>query len=441
MTYRLRFALLIYRLLWWLVLPLVLFYLRRRAKRDPAYGEHMEERWGHGQTLENSVWVHAVSLGEMRSAAPLVRALLDRGEKVVTTHITPAGRHAAEKLFPEAIANGTLIARYLPFELGPAYCRFLKATRPKLALVLEVEIWPVMIAEAQRAKIPLYLVNSQIPSKSFPRARRLAHFIGHPVAAVTGVLAKSEHHVDRFLKLGATNVLAAGELRFDQPIPKLLLSAAAQLRPKIHRPVVAVASVVEGEDELYLETYRLLQKRFRENGQTPPLFIHIPRAPERFKIAGDFLASQGQALIRRSESFTADLAATKIDINETDVLVGDSIGEMYFYLALSDVAVVGGGFLPSGAHNIIEPLALKKPVLTGPNIWTIEYPANEALEAGVLRLCDDPTDLANEIESILSQPDDFTLKADAFFAAHAGATERIMKHIDPILSTNKNLSP
>jgi 3-deoxy-D-manno-octulosonic-acid transferase len=219
MTRRLRLAVVLYRALWWAALPLALLYFHRRASRDPAYGAHMNERWGRGPTLEGAVWVHAVSLGEMRSATPLVHALLDRGERVLTTHLTPAGRREAERSFATEIAEGRLLARYLPFELGPAFRRFLAATRPKLALVLEVEFWPVMIAEAARAGVPLYLANSQVPGKSVARARLLARLIGHPVAGTAGVFAKSERQADRFRALGAPNVRVAGELRFDQPIP------------------------------------------------------------------------------------------------------------------------------------------------------------------------------------------------------------------------------
>ena len=437
MTLRLRLALVLYRALWWAALPLALLYLRARARRDPGYGRHMEERWGRGPTLEGAVWVHAVSLGEMRSAAPLVRALLERGERVVTTHLTPAGRRAAEAGFGPEIAGGRLVARYLPFETGPAWRRFLAATRPKLGLALEVEIWPLMIAEAARARVPFYLANSQIPGRSYPRARTLARWLGHPVAGVAGVFAKSERQAERFRALGAPNIRVTGELRFDQTVPPALLAAAAALRPRLARPVVAVASVVEGEDGLYLEAYRQLQAAFRARGAAAPLFVHVPRAPERFSAAGDFLEAEGQRVVRRSLALDEGLgAADPGALAEADILLGDSMGEMYFYLALADLAVVGGGFLPSGAHNVIEPLALRKPVLSGPTIWTIEYPGEEAVAAGVLKLCASPAELAGEIERLLSDPAAMAAiaaKAEAFFAAHAGATARTMAALVPLL--------
>lgn len=440
MTLRLRLALLLYRALWWAALPLALLYLRARARRDPAYGRHLEERWGRGPTLPGAVWVHAVSLGEMRSATPLVRALLDRGERVVTTHLTPAGRRAAEAAFGPEIDAGRLVARYLPFETARAWRRFLAATRPKLGLALEVEIWPLMIAEAARAGVPFYLANSQVPGRSFPRARALARVLGHPVAGVAGVFAKSEPQAARFRALGAPNVRVTGEFRFDQPVPAALLAAAAALRRNLTRPVVTVASVVEGEDGLYLDSYCQLQAAFRARGEALPLFVHVPRAPERFTVAGDFLEAEGQRVVRRSQVLDRGLAAADPEaLAKADILLGDSMGEMYFYLALADLAVVGGGFLPSGAHNVIEPLALRKPVLSGPTIWTIEYPGEEAAASGVLKLCAAPAELATEIERLLSDRTAMAIiaaKAEGFFAEHSGATARTMAALAPLLDAS-----
>ncbi len=429
MAYALALAL--YRLLWLLALPLVLGYFWLRGRRDPAYTRHLAERFGYGPSLAGAVWVHAVSLGEMRSAAPLVRALLDRGERVVTTHLTPAGRRAAEMAFAADIAAGRMVVRYLPLELGWAYRRFLRQ-RPKLALVMEIEVWPVMIAEAAWAGVPLVLTNSQYPARSFARDRWLARWIGHPVARVAAVLAKSETHAARFRDLGARVVEVCGELRFDQPVAPHLLAAAAALRPAIAgRKVVALASVVEGEDRLYLGAIRALQQAAQ--GQ-PPLVVYVPRAPERFDLVAEVLSRDGQRLLRRSLALNAGLAADPAqDLRQTDILLGDSLGEMYFYLALADLVVVGGGFLPSGAHNVIEPLALAKPVLTGPQVWSIEYPGVEAVAAGALEICATPEVLGDRLAALLGDTAALAAKAakgQAFFAGCSGATGRTLAALE-----------
>lgn len=429
-----RLLLMIYRVLWYGAVPLVVVYFWLRGRRDPAYRRHLGERFGFGPTLEGAVWVHAVSLGEMRSAVPLVRAMLDRGERVVTTHLTPAGRRAAASAFGAEIAAGQMVARYLPLELGPAFRRFLLC-RPKLALAMEIEVWPVMIAEAARAGVPLLLANSQYPERSFRRDLSMARWLGHPVGQVAGVLAKSDTHAARFRALGAKDVQVCGELRFDQPIAPHLLTAAAALRPGLGaRPVVALASVVEGEDDLYLGVIRLVQAA--QSGQALPLFVYVPRAPERFGPVAAFLAKAGQRVVARSVVLGPDLRGLAADIVGADILLGDSLGEMYFYLALADLVVVGGGFLPSGAHNVIEPLALAKPVLTGPEVWSIEYPGREAATAGAMEVCPSPEALAKRIIELLAQPDNLAAMAGrgtAFFVAHSGAIRRSMAALQPWL--------
>lgn len=439
---RLRLALGVYRLAWYAALPLVLVYLLWRGRRDPAYRRHWRERFGAGQSMAGAVWVHAVSLGETRSAVPLIRALLERGERVVTTHLTPAGRRAATDAFGPEIAEGRLVARYMPMETAAAWRRLFREGTPKLGLLLEIEIWPIMIAEAARAGVPLFLINSQIPERSMPRARRLARLLGHPVTGVTGVLAKSERQAARFRELGAADVRVCGELRFDQPVPTHNTTAARDLRSAAGlapRGVITLASVVEGEDDQYIAAMRSVAERARASGRDAPLFVYVPRAPERFAETGERLAAAGLRVARRSGHFGDDLSArdgTTDAIRDADVLLGDSMGEMYFYLALADLVVVGGGFVSKGAHNIIEPLALRRPVLVGPHVWTIEYPGREAEAAGVMEICPTPDALAERLSALIGDRaalGAITARTADFFGAHAGATTRTLTALAPHL--------
>ena len=434
----LRLALLAYRAGWYAAMPFVAGYLWRRGRRDPAYARHWGERLGGGPGMAGAVWVHAVSLGEMRSAVPLVRALLDRGERVVTTHLTPAGRAAAQAAFGPEIAAGRVQVRYLPVETGAAWQRLWRKGRPRLGLVLEIEIWPVMIAEAARAGVPLWLVNSQVPARSLPRARRLARLVGHPVAAVSGVLAKSERHAARFRELGAPDVRVCGELRFDQPIPQEQLDAAAALAPTLKgRGVVTVASVVAGEDDIYLAALA----RMRAAMPAPPLAVYVPRAPERFDETAARLADGGLRVLRRSDWLDGALAGDGAALAEADVLLGDSMGEMWFYLALAQVVVVGGGFVEKGAHNVIEPLALARPVLVGPHVWTIEYPGVEAETAGVMEICTDAAALGDRLAALLADPAAIAAaraRAAAFHGDHSGATARSLAALAPILDGDRD---
>jgi 3-deoxy-D-manno-octulosonic-acid transferase len=436
---RLWFFLRFWSLLWHLGLPLLLVYLWKRGRKDPLYQQHLAERFGcYPQHLPGSVWVHAVSLGELRSAVPLIRALLDRGETVVTTHFTPAGRREAEKVFAADIAVGQLASVWVPFETSWAYAGLFRSFRPKVGLVMEIEIWPRMIFAAKRAGVPLYMCNAQYPAKSMARDAKfvLRHkFMQH----YAGAFVKSELQAQRFAGVGVRNISVTGELRFDQPVAPHLVEAAKALRPILAggRPVITFASAVEGEDDLYLDaiTAALIHP-------SRPFVVYVPRKPERFDEVAAMIAARSLRFIRRSSSLEPTLSASHLHFplggrgdggdrsaraHPPDILLGDSLGEMYFYIALADRVVTGGGFTPHGAHNIIEPLALKRPVIVGPEIHTIEYPAVEAIDAGVcLRV-----ETAEALTKALTDwrgPEPEAIQA--FFTAHSGATQKTLAALD-----------
>ncbi len=410
-------------LLWHIGLPVVLAYLWKRGRKDPLYARHIGERFGrYPAGLPGSLWIHAVSLGELRSAVPLIRGLLDRGETVVTTHFTPAGRREAERVFAEEIAAGRLMPVWVPVETSSAYKRFFKTFRPRLGLVMEIEIWPRMIFAARAAGVPLYMCNAQYPTDSMVRDAR---FGIRPalMRGFSGAFVKSELQARRFASVGVRNIAVTGELRFDQPIPAAQLAAAAAVRPTLGpRRVIAFASVTEPEEALFLAAARELLSR-----RTPPIILFIPRAPERFGAVAQAMTEKGVLFARRSQRLDGRLAP--LSQAPMDVLLGDSLGEMYFYLALADRVVVGGGFQPKGSHNIIEPLALRKPVLVGPHVQTIEYPAVEAIAAGVCQ----QTSADRLVQDVLTWPDPSPETIAAFMAAHSGATARTLAAIAPLL--------
>ena len=434
---RLRLALVLYRALWWVGLPAALLYLRHRGRKDADYSRHLSERFGRHAPMPGRppVWIHAVSLGEMRSAAPLVRAFLDRGDAVVLTHFTPAGRREAEKVLAAEIGAGQVRSVWVPFELGFAWRRFFRAFRPRLGLVMEIEIWPEMIMQARKARVPLFMCNAQYPSKSFARDTRRLGLRAELMQGFAGAFVKSDLQRDRFAAVGVAPIAVTGETRFDQPIAPALLAAAPPVRATLaggDRPVVTLASVVEGEDDLYLDAIARALAAHDAAGRPRPFFVYVPRAPERFDASADLMAARGLNFLRRSNVLSRDLALTRA--GPADILLGDSLGEMYFYLALADRVVVGGGFTPHGAHNIIEPLALRKPVIVGPDIHTIEYPAVEAIAAGVCLHVQDRAalDAALAPEAAFAPAE---AQIAAFFAAHAGATERTLAALPAMLAS------
>ncbi|MFE3837300.1 3-deoxy-D-manno-octulosonic acid transferase [Pseudogemmobacter sonorensis] len=427
--------LLAWRLLWFVFLPVVVLYLWRRGRRDPDYTAHLGERFGfYRRPLpQGGLWFHAVSLGEIRSATGLIRLALARGEKVVVTHFTPAGRRESARLFAPEIASGQLAAVWVPFDMHWCYRRFFRACAPRIGLTLEVEIWPAMIFAARRAGIPLYMCNAQYGTRPLARDSRGLRLRQRVIRGFAGAFVKSPLQAARFASVGLTNVTVTGELRFDQPVPPAQPEAAARLRPLLApgREVITIASGVEGEEALYLGVIRDLIAAAGREGRVAPLIVYVPRAPERFDAVAAGLRAAGLGVLRRSAALGPDLVPKgALPEAAPDVFLGDSLGEMFFYLALSDRVVVGSGFIPRGAHNIIEPLMMMKPVLTGPHVWPIEFPFAEAEAAGIAFSLPD----AAALTRALCQPmPDLTARIEAFLAGHRGASARTLAAIDAVV--------
>lgn len=402
--------------------PLIWRYFRRRADADAAYGAHLEERRGEGAPFDADIWVHAVSLGEMKSAEPLVAMCLDAGCRVLTTHATPAGRRAAEDAFAGAIEAGQMAVRYAPVDLASFWNSFFQRYLPRVGLVMEMEFWPAMIEASRHAECVICLTNSQVPGKSFARARRMARMLGHPIARAATVFAKSEPMAERFRMLGAQDVRVMGETRFDIAPPSGQVDAGAALADG--RPVLTLASVVAGEEEIYL---RLALDLLAD--PIPPRIIWVPRAPELFDATVARLRAAGLHAVRRSEFYGDDLKPVA-SMDDVQVLVGNSLGEMFFYLSPANAVIVGGGFVEKGAHNVIEPLSLGKPVLTGPHVWTIEFPGVEAAAAGVLTVVAHPEELHDAVRRAMTEGGP---AAKAFHGENAGASRRIFKAVKQIL--------
>lgn len=420
----LRTFLRLWSVLWHVGLPLVLAYLWVRSRKDPLYLRHLPERFGrYGRDMPGAVWIHAVSLGEVRSAIPLARALLDRGERVVMTHITPAGRLEASRVLAADIAGGRAASVWLPFETSWAYRGFFRSFEPRAGLVMEVEHWPRMVLAAEARGIPLFPCNAQYPLRSYDRDRTARRWRWELMRHYAGAFVKSELQAERFRATGLAPVVVTGETRFDQPVPERLLTAGKAIRQWLapDRLAVTFASVVEGEDETYVAAIKALWNDADARRAPRPAILYVPRRPERFDTTADALERAGIAFVRRSRALGAGLEPL-VPPPAASVLLCDSLGEMYAFLSAADRVVVGGGFTPEGAHNIIEPLAVGRPVITGPVTWPIEYPFAEAEAAGVARSVESAADLAEALVNFAPQP----AEMERFFAEHTGAVARTL---------------
>jgi 3-deoxy-D-manno-octulosonic-acid transferase len=421
---KVKIFLVFYRFIWLLCMPVVLCYLVYRSKHEPAYAQKLLERFGIGRTRKGSwVWIHAVSLGEFRSAIPLVDKLVERGERVIITHFTPAGRAASEKYYADHISSGCVLVHWVPFDYRLAFKRFFGRFKIKYGLVMEVEFWPGMISSARALNVPLFLCNGQYPNKSFERDSRRRFSSRDIVPLFSGVMVKSHRMAVPFQKLGVNKIAVTGEMRFDQPLNENQVAAGRRFKKIIsHRPVVTFASAVKGEEDLFFEAAMKLVQR-----KPLAIIVYVPRKPEEFEAIASYLRLRGVAFQRRSEILDGSLNI--IDKLHANFILGDSLGEMNFYISLADQVVVGGGYVPQGSHNIIEPLLLGKPTIVGPNIWTIEFPAVDAINAGVVKLVK-PEDLAGELLELSNYE-----PTSEFVSTMQGSTENTLTAISKFVES------
>ncbi|MBH3445078.1 lipid IV(A) 3-deoxy-D-manno-octulosonic acid transferase [Pseudomonas moraviensis] len=412
----------LYTALFYLGLPLVAIRLWLRARKAPAYAKRIGERFTLGMpTLQpGGIWVHAVSVGESIAAAPMIRALLERypALPITVTCMTPTGSERIQALF----ANEARIQHcYLPYDLPCAAARFLDRVQPKLAVIMETELWPNHIHQCAKRGIPVALANGRLSQRSAKGYGRFSKLTAPMLAEMSLLAVQTEAEAQRFRDLGARSeaVDVTGSIKFDLTIDPQLLQRATELRSQWQaqdRPVWIAASTHEGEDEVVLDAHRRLLANHPD-----ALLILVPRHPERFNSVFDLCQREGFATVRRSTGANVDA--------QTRVLLGDTMGELLFLYALADSAFVGGSLVPNGGHNLLEPAALAKPVLSGPHLFNFLDIAAQLREAGALAEVDDAEGLAVEVQRLFELPRDAQRMAEAGLAVmrrNQGALQRLL---------------
>lgn len=373
----------LYTLLLRLLLPLALVRLLWRSLRAPAYRRRIGERLALQGSLPGpaEVWVHAVSVGEVQAAAPLIRHLLARDppQRVLVTTTTPTGAARVADLFGE-----TVIHRYTPFDLPGMVERFLERVRPRLILVMETEIWPNTLAQAERSGIPVVLANARLSARSARGYGRLQPLTRQTLNRFDRIAAQAQADARRFRELGAEprRVEVTGSIKYDQQPPASLQEQSEVLRRTWGgRPVWVAASTHEGEEEPVLEAHR------RVRSQVPDaLLVLVPRHPERFDRAADLVTRAGFGLVRRSTRTPCG--------PETAVLIGDTMGELPVFLAAADAAFIGGSLVPVGGHNPLEASAVGVPVATGPQVFNFAAIVDLLVTEEAAVMVQDPAGLA-----------------------------------------------
>jgi len=398
-----------------------------RGLRDRSYWQGLAERFGYGPPVSApTVWLHAVSLGEMSAAAPLIRGIRARYPQLplLLTTATPAGRGRARALFGDMVD-----IRFLPYDTAGSVRRFLARIEPRLAIIMETELWPNLFRQCARRGVPVVLASARLSAKSVSRYRRLGKLFSGVFTANVLVAAQSAEDAERFQSIGSaqSRTHVSGNVKFDLQLDPGILDQGRRLRSDYGgaRPVWIAGSTHAGEEEQVLEAHaRLLADR------PNALLLLVPRHKDRFVAVAELLARRGVRFARRSSS-----AVPAADGSE--VLLVDTVGELARLYASADVAFVGGSLVPIGGHNLLEPAALGLPVLTGPFQFNSREIATLLLRRGAALEVSDARELAAAVRRLFDDPGErqrIGAIGRDIVASNRGSVARLLALMEPWLA-------
>lgn len=418
----------LYSAIHYLALPYIFLRLAWRGHRDPGYWERWGERFGRIPALpggQQTLWIHAVSVGEVQAAVPLVRALRSGGRdlRIVVTTTTPTGHERVQ----QALGNSVL-HRYAPYDLPGAVCRFLERVRPQLVIIMETELWPNILHQCSRRQIPVLLANARLSEQSAASYRRVATTVGRMLASISCIAAQTRDDAARLISLGARaeQVRVTGNTKFDVRLPASLSEEAQVLRRSfgVDRGVWIAASTHDGEERQVLQAFEHVRRVFPDS-----LLVLVPRHPER--------AASVATLARKFGHDTAMRSDSRASCTHISVFVGDTMGELPLFYAASDVAFVGGSLVPEGGHNMLEPAALGIPVIFGPDVHDVAEISERLIEAGAGRKVHDKSELS---AAVVEYMQDANLRHVAgqrgreFVKENRGALNLVMEIVDQLMT-------
>jgi 3-deoxy-D-manno-octulosonic-acid transferase len=428
----------LYSALIYCLAPLAFAQVLWRGFRERGYWLGLRERFGFGAALfgtsvpaGHSIWVHAVSLGEMSAAVPLIRALRERHPDMplVLTTATPAGRARAAASFAE-VAD----IRYLPYDTPAAARRFLRRINPGVAVIMETELWPNLLAECARRAVPVVLASARLTARSVSRYRRLGSLFSGVFTENVSLAAQTKEDAARFVEIGAdaARLRVVGNVKFDVSLDAQLIEQGRRLRRSFggERCVWAAGSTHAGEDEAVLSAHaRLLQEKPRA------LLLLAPRHQDRFETVAGLLKSSGLRFERRSSGGVA--AKSSLESGLTQVLLVDTLGELAMMYAAADVAFVGGSLVPIGGHNLLEPAALGVPVLSGPYQDNNKEISKMLAARGAVAIVADAVQLGQALRRLFGDAAERRRMGEAgilIVAANRGSVAALIEIIEPLLA-------
>ncbi|WP_252178688.1 lipid IV(A) 3-deoxy-D-manno-octulosonic acid transferase [Endozoicomonas sp. 4G] len=417
----------LYSFLLYLAVPAVLIKLVLRARKSPAYGYRWRERFGFIKKLPDDkpvIWVHSVSVGETIASAPMVKALMNQypGHHFVVTTMTPTGSERVKKIYGDRVSHV-----YCPYDLPDAQNRFLNRTHAKMALIMETELWPNTVAACKARNIPVVIVNARLSEKSARGYAKLGSLTRNMMQNIHQVACQNENDGERFKQLGlpAERLAITGSVKFDLTVDDEINNSAALLKStwesglghKVH--ILIAASTHDGEDKPVLDAFRKIHEKLPDT-----LLLLVPRHPERFDPVFELSKSLGFNTIRHSQ-------ATETT-TDTQVIIGDTMGELMKLYATSDIAFVGGSLIENGGHNMLEPAALGLPVLSGPSVYNFTDISQQLEDAGGMKTVENSEQLAEVVYNLLT--DDAARKkmgsqAQTFVEGNRGALQRLLKQV------------
>ena len=426
------FSLWLYGVIMRLAQALLRRKLRKRAQAEPLYGQYIEERFGYYKqsACNDWIWIHAVSLGETRTAGILLQGLRQAMPhmKLLLTNGTATGREEGLKLLQEGD-----IQVWQAWDSPEVVERFLTAFKPRIGLLLETEVWPQLIHIAQEKGIPIMLINARMSEKSLHQAQRWTSLMKPAFAGLSAVCAQAPDDAMRLKSLGASVTGIFGNLKFDAKPDASQVAMGRAWREQLSAPVVMLASSREGEEALWLAAWQTFNK------QHPELQIHwliVPRHPQRVSEVESLIISSGLRVSRRS-TWSQEAVFSAAHLNETAqdstvILLGDSLGEMALYYSLADAALLGGSFEKLGGQNLIEAAACACPVVMGPHTFNFAEASQAAESAGAAQRASDMAEAMKlAVDTVQNRPLQKQKSANAFQFAqqHGGATQRTVQAV------------
>ncbi len=418
----------VYAIVTYLVMPVYAAYWIARGLGNRSYRDRFGQRFGFGYPPMpgGSIWIHAVSVGEVQAAVPLVNALAKQfpDRRLLVTTVTPTGAERVQALFGDSVQHC-----YIPFETPYAVTRFFNSVQPDIALILETEIWPNLYHECGQREIPLILVSARISPKSVDNYRRFLPLFRQTLSYGIVIAAQSASDAERFKRLGAApeRTWITGNIKFDIELPNDLLERGDNFRRDNFegRPVWVAASTHEREEEQVLYAHEMVRQQFPN-----ALLILVPRHPERFAAVRNLLHKQGLNFVARTDGVpcTAD----------TEVYLGDTMGDVPMFYAAANVAFVGGSLVPIGGHNLLEPAALGRPVVTGPHLFHTQDIADKFATRGASIAVNNAGQLGAAVADLFADEAtaiDIGNRGRQIVQQNKGALDRLLKLLQPLLST------